>query len=786
VRGEWFENYTEFITRYARMAESLNCEMFNVGTELNGTVNDDTDLTFWRNQVIPAVRRVYSGPITFAEMGMDGGVLPDLWHDLDFVGVDAYFELYPRDSYPSGDWRDTASGQKPKVADLLTGVDPYNPLAWQQKWLFRLDTLRQQTEKPIIFPEIGYVSCDSSAWRGAASDWYMWVKESTYTDLDLYAVSFPDTFTGFAVGESGVVKKTTNGGLTWYSKSSGTTLDLYALSFPTCDTGYAVGAYGEIVRTDSGWENSYERAVDGQHANLRGVSFPVSVDTGYVVGDGGLAIKTTDGGNTWTGMSVDTTADLRAVHFPCRDTGFIVGDAGLILRTTNRGDTWTLCNSPTTRTLHAVYFSTPDTGCAVGDRGSYLRTVDGGVTWTCWYRQWDTTVTHRGVTLPRKRQHGDTSAYVVGDDNLVLRIDSIGYHWAAIDGGRQYTRQQQNLNGICFPDSVVGFAVGDSGTILKTWNGGRMRIDFQEQRIGYEAAFQALWRDSVHLDPLPWFYGFHWYDWSIQPYPKEVDHEIWINLMTFQQKPAEDVVTNWFAARPEDPGPAGYHVRHYPTGSLDAVVPASGKVNEPLVVCKLESRDWEEGGTADSARLIQEYYGTGDTLIAVDSTGWFGFTTDTMLQLVFGEGKYRLPRPVSGSPGQAQPAIPRLRGHAHHLQRHRVDRLVLGQWRRALREDAGLHAAHKHGRLSVLGSRDEVWQPADEQPDPQRSVLGLGWPVVVLRRRRVRYRRPLAGGTCSPVGLPAGCISVYPRREPDAVPFPSVRAVGRRAGRPAR
>ena len=92
---------------------------------------------------------------------------------------------------------------------------------------------------------------------------------------------------------------------------------------------------------------------------------------------------------------------------------------------------------------------------------------------------------------------------------------------------------------------------------------------------------------------------------------------------------------DWDALLPHDT--LAWMARHYPTGGLDVVVPASGKVNVPLVLCRLESHNWEEGGSADSARLLQEYYGLGDTVIASDcsptskatSTWSFVFTSTT-------------------------------------------------------------------------------------------------------------------------------------------------------------
>jgi len=62
-------------------------------------------------------------------------------------------------------------------------------------------------------------------------------------------------------------------------------------------------------------------------------------------------------------------------------TGFIVGEAGTILKTTDLGATWAPLVSGTTTTLHGVYLFDPAEGVAVGEQGLILRTTNGGTVW---------------------------------------------------------------------------------------------------------------------------------------------------------------------------------------------------------------------------------------------------------------------------------------------------------------------------------------------------------------------------------------------------------------------
>lgn len=82
----------------------------------------------------------------------------------------------------------------------------------------------------------------------------------------------------------------------------------------------------------------------------------------------------------------------------------------------------------------------------------------------------------------------------------------------------------------------IGYRSGDGTNRIPSNFWSEMTVDLQEQRDCYEAAFQALWNRS-------WFYGFYWWTWIHDPQkggPDDPNH-------TPQNKPAQDVVTNWYS-----------------------------------------------------------------------------------------------------------------------------------------------------------------------------------------------------------------------------------------------
>ena len=88
----WFTSYATLMTHYATIAAGTHVQVFDVGSELYSLEGYTTD---WQD-VISAVRLVYPGAVTYSVNGPSetGGTLRDgFWKSLDFVSVDAYWDL---------------------------------------------------------------------------------------------------------------------------------------------------------------------------------------------------------------------------------------------------------------------------------------------------------------------------------------------------------------------------------------------------------------------------------------------------------------------------------------------------------------------------------------------------------------------------------------------------------------------------------------------------------------------------------------------------------------------
>ncbi|GAB3561854.1 hypothetical protein GCM10027578_03270 [Spirosoma luteolum] len=139
TEADWqsFErDYSQYILHQARLADSLHVDLFCITTELDRFAMARP--AFWR-LLIGQVRQLYKGPLTYAANWDRYEKIP-FWSQLDYIGVDAYFPL--------------SDGRTPSVKTLVKGWKPH---------LATLADLSSQLQKPVLFTEFGYRSCDFAA-----------------------------------------------------------------------------------------------------------------------------------------------------------------------------------------------------------------------------------------------------------------------------------------------------------------------------------------------------------------------------------------------------------------------------------------------------------------------------------------------------------------------------------------------------------------------------------------------------------------------------------------------
>ncbi len=133
----WSADYRAFILNYATLAEDANADMFCIGTELTRMTLEKP--VFWKD-LIKEVKTVYSGQLTYAANWYQEYDHISFWDDLDYIGIQAYFPL--------------TNNKNPALEVLID--------AWENK-LSGLSKLSHETQRPILFTEIGYKSSANAA-----------------------------------------------------------------------------------------------------------------------------------------------------------------------------------------------------------------------------------------------------------------------------------------------------------------------------------------------------------------------------------------------------------------------------------------------------------------------------------------------------------------------------------------------------------------------------------------------------------------------------------------------
>jgi len=161
-----------------------------------------------------------------------------------------------------------------------------------------------------------------------------------------------------------------NWGYNWPGEYNGT--DTWNNVFNIGSNTWVIGNNGKLNKNTDGFQTyTWADINTGVTNNLNGIYF-INANLGFIVGSGGVILKTTNGGTSWT-SSTPSTHDLHAVTFVNSTDGWAVGANGTILRTTNAGNTWAAFSSPTSQTLYDFEFFNPFVGYAAGANGTIIK-----------------------------------------------------------------------------------------------------------------------------------------------------------------------------------------------------------------------------------------------------------------------------------------------------------------------------------------------------------------------------------------------------------------------------
>ncbi|MDH3267924.1 MAG: YCF48-related protein [Ignavibacteria bacterium] len=321
-----------------------------------------------------------------------------------------------------------------------------------------------------------------------------WVQQTSGTIADLESVNFYDANNGWAVGESGTILNTTDGGNIWNVQLSPTTDDLRSVQFVDTSNGWSTGwgSGGKLLRTNDGGQNW----TDISDTLSIVCSYFIDNNTGWACtkryeGNDHI-LKTTNGGQEWISQYEQYFGvfggGFRLIYFNDPSTGWAIIGGGIggwtsgLLRTNDAGENWEEIIPFDPWGVSSICFLDSITGWIVTSNsapspgGVIYRTSDGGYSWQLQFdgfrSNWFSSICLINI---------DTGWATGRDDDeygFILYTSNSGNEWIEQDCGNVAP-----INSIHFTDENNGWAVGDSGLILHTTTGGLVSVE-EEQNNG--------------------------------------------------------------------------------------------------------------------------------------------------------------------------------------------------------------------------------------------------------------------------------------------------------------
>jgi photosystem II stability/assembly factor-like uncharacterized protein len=329
---------------------------------------------------------------------------------------------------------------------------------------------------------------------------------NTLNDIFIFDVN-----TAIAVGDLGTVIKTTNGGKSWdvQHHAGGTSYNLSGVHFTDSMNGWAVGGMkypskNILLKTGNGGKNWTEVTTDTSLC-YNAVYF-VDADTGFVVGEGGILLRTTDGGNSWDIRKIDDyigygwldVFDLFAITFTDKQTGWIVGFGyygNQIYKTTDCGRTWQwnehILAPKIFVGLNDICFTDKNNGFIAGNEGAFLKTTNGGTTWQ-YQNLWEKYQNEDYQYFPSVFFTDSLKGWIVGGNYYAFILKTT-------DGGENWTEEANNNNEMMHnfykirfssePANNAGWIIGQFGMIYRTTDAGGNWISQREKKYGFSSIY---------------------------------------------------------------------------------------------------------------------------------------------------------------------------------------------------------------------------------------------------------------------------------------------------------
>ncbi len=285
----------------------------------------------------------------------------------------------------------------------------------------------------------------------------------------------------------------------WTLQNSGVTSHLFTVDFVDDTTGYSAGDSGVIIKTTDGGMN-WTRLNSPTLQPVSSLCF-LNRDTGWIGGNQGIIYITTDGGMSWSYQNSKTTLDISSLFFLNERRGWGVTLTGnpVYLYTTNGGAVWDTVKR-VGFPINSVMFIDSLTGYSSGGRFDWLGFVnyseDGGRNWSS-PQSVDLEIMFDVVFL--NKYFGIT---VGGDHDF---FGSLAYQ--TFDGGKTWLRQSVT-DSVPSPLTAISFMDADHAWVCGYGKIYKVSPAVQLWELQTDTLTRWTWYDNSFVSPdRGWFSG---------------------------------------------------------------------------------------------------------------------------------------------------------------------------------------------------------------------------------------------------------------------------------------
>ncbi|MCP9290914.1 YCF48-related protein [Gracilimonas sediminicola] len=225
------------------------------------------------------------------------------------------------------------------------------------------------------------------------------------TSADLNEVQLVTDQIAYAIGNTGTILKSTDGGATWTDVSYGDSRNYQGLFFFDAESGFVGGPFTTagggssemLAKTEDGGQ-TWDIRSSFNFNNFNDIEF-LDPQNGWVASADGEILFTSDGGESWSSVTAGTE-DLLDFHIVNDTTFWVAGESGSLYKSIDAGSTWESAiqidtvsysgfqNLSSSDDLYNIAFTDDQTGYVIGETynsgfvGFILKTTDGGTSWS--------------------------------------------------------------------------------------------------------------------------------------------------------------------------------------------------------------------------------------------------------------------------------------------------------------------------------------------------------------------------------------------------------------------